>query len=140
MQSFFTYRWAFFYSVEIQFYVLTFPSVFICQLLSNPYIYVFICLHRMHFLVLNVPLKFYGVDFVHADFDIIIRPTLEGWCQGGIDKVLLKKLNTDNIRIVSSILGQSVALDHYGRKVCNPGLFVIYFGNLDAYLFHVDCF
>ncbi|KAH7442772.1 hypothetical protein KP509_02G001100 [Ceratopteris richardii] len=51
------------------------------------------------------------------DFDIIIRPTLEGWCQGGHDKVLLKKLNTDNIRIVSSILGQSVALDHYGRKV-----------------------
>lgn len=51
------------------------------------------------------------------DFDIIIRPTLEGWCQGGHDKVLLKKLNTDNIRIVGSILGQSVALDHYGRKV-----------------------
>lgn len=51
------------------------------------------------------------------DFDIIIRPTLEGWCQGGHDKVLLKKLNTDNIRIVSSILGQSIALDHYGRKV-----------------------
>ncbi|KAI5082304.1 hypothetical protein GOP47_0002047 [Adiantum capillus-veneris] len=51
------------------------------------------------------------------DFDIIIRPTLEGWCQGGHDKVLLKKLNTDNIRIVSSILGQSIALDHFGRKV-----------------------
>mgnify|MGYP006872766661 CR=1 FL=1 len=54
---------------------------------------------------------------VAADFDIIIRPTLETWCQGGHDKVLLKKLNTDNIRIVASILGQSVALDHYGRKV-----------------------
>lgn len=51
------------------------------------------------------------------DFDIIVRPTLEGWCLGGHDKVLLKKLNTDNIRIVASILGQSIALDHYGKKV-----------------------
>jgi hypothetical protein len=70
---------------------------------------------------------------VHADFDIIIRPTLEKWCQGGVDKVLLRKLNTDNIRIVSSILGQSIALDHYGRKVCSLPCLQCNLGILGAY-------
>ncbi|MCO5547833.1 hypothetical protein L7F22_001285 [Adiantum nelumboides] len=67
--------------------------------------------------VLQKKQKSLNSNLQKIDFDIIIRPTLEGWCQGGHDKVLLKKLNTDNIRIVSSILGQSIALDHFGRKV-----------------------
>eukprot|EP00249_Psilotum_nudum_P018564 c26866_g1_i1 orf=480-989(+) len=37
----------------------------------------------------------------------------------GHDKIILKRITADNVRIISSILGQSIALDHYGRKVDN---------------------
>ena len=32
---------------------------------------------------------------------------------------MLRMLDTDNIRVISSILGQSIALDHYAKKVRN---------------------
>lgn len=33
---------------------------------------------------------------------------------------MLRMLDTDNIRVISSILGQSIALDHYAKKVLVP--------------------
>ena len=37
--------------------------------------------------------------------------------KGGLDYIVLKSLDTDGIRIVASVLGQSIALDHYIRQV-----------------------
>jgi hypothetical protein len=37
--------------------------------------------------------------------------------KGGLDYIVLKSLDTDGIRIISSVLGQSIALDHYIRQV-----------------------
>uniref|UniRef100_A0A453FKT2 DUF155 domain-containing protein n=1 Tax=Aegilops tauschii subsp. strangulata TaxID=200361 RepID=A0A453FKT2_AEGTS len=39
------------------------------------------------------------------------------WMKGGLDYIVLKYLDTDGIRIISSVLGQSIALDHYIRQV-----------------------
>ncbi|KAL2620903.1 hypothetical protein R1flu_001108 [Riccia fluitans] len=51
------------------------------------------------------------------DYGVLVRPTLPEWSEGGHDRVMLRKLDTDNIRVISSILGQSIALDHYAKKV-----------------------
>ncbi|CAM6121410.1 unnamed protein product [Calypogeia fissa] len=51
------------------------------------------------------------------DYGVLVRPTLSEWSEGGHDRVMLRKLDTDNIRVISSILGQSIALDHYAKKV-----------------------
>lgn len=48
---------------------------------------------------------------------MLVRPTLPEWSEGGHDRVMLRKLDIDNIRVISSILGQSIALDHYAKKV-----------------------
>ena len=37
--------------------------------------------------------------------------------KGGLDYIVLKSLDTDGICIISSVLGQSIALDHYIRQV-----------------------
>jgi uncharacterized Rmd1/YagE family protein len=37
--------------------------------------------------------------------------------KGGLDYIVLKSLDTDGIRIIASVLGQSIALDHYIRQV-----------------------
>ncbi|BBN14543.1 required for meiotic nuclear division protein 1 [Marchantia polymorpha subsp. ruderalis] len=51
------------------------------------------------------------------DYGVLVRPTLPEWSEGGHDRVMLRKLDIDNIRVISSILGQSIALDHYAKKV-----------------------
>ncbi|CAD6236644.1 unnamed protein product [Miscanthus lutarioriparius] len=45
------------------------------------------------------------------------KPSLTTWMKGGLDYIVLKSLDTDGIRIISSVLGQSIALDHYIRQV-----------------------
>lgn len=52
-----------------------------------------------------------------VDYGVLVRPTLSEWSEGGHDRVMLRKLDIDNIRVISSILGQSIALDHYAKKV-----------------------
>lgn len=37
--------------------------------------------------------------------------------EGGLDYITLKCLDIDGIRIIGSVLGQSIALDHYVRQV-----------------------
>lgn len=53
-----------------------------------------------------------------SDYGVLVRPTLQEWSEGGQDQIMLRMLDTDNIRVISSILGQSIALDHYAKKVC----------------------
>ncbi|KAG1347851.1 Sad1-interacting factor 2 [Cocos nucifera] len=45
------------------------------------------------------------------------KPLLDTWMQGGLDYMVLKSLDIDGIRIIGSVLGQSIALDHYIRQV-----------------------
>lgn len=57
------------------------------------------------------------------------------WMQGGADFIVLKNLDVDGIRIIGSVLGQSIALDHYIRQVifrCNIpcSIFSIYLQHL----------
>ena len=37
--------------------------------------------------------------------------------QGGLDYIVLKTLDTDSIRIIGSVLGQSIALDYFVSQV-----------------------
>jgi hypothetical protein len=39
--------------------------------------------------------------------------------QGGLDYIMLQYLDVDGIRTIGSVLGQSIALDYYGRQVCS---------------------
>lgn len=45
------------------------------------------------------------------------KPDLDTWMEGGLDYIMLQHLNTDGIRTIGSVLGQSIALDYYVRQV-----------------------
>ncbi|KAF5794776.1 hypothetical protein HanRHA438_Chr08g0343331 [Helianthus annuus] len=51
------------------------------------------------------------------EYEVKEKPTLETWMEGGLDYIMLQYLNTDGIRTIGSVLGQSVALDYYVRQV-----------------------
>ncbi|XP_020258684.1 uncharacterized protein LOC109835099 [Asparagus officinalis] len=51
------------------------------------------------------------------DYAVVEKPMLMTWMQGGADYIVLKNLDIDGIRIIGSVLGQSIALDHYIRQV-----------------------
>jgi len=51
------------------------------------------------------------------DYAVVEKPMLMTWMQGGADYIVLKNLDVDGIRIIGSVLGQSIALDHYIRQV-----------------------
>ncbi|XP_066398738.1 protein RETARDED ROOT GROWTH, mitochondrial-like [Miscanthus floridulus] len=51
------------------------------------------------------------------DYAVVEKPSLTTWMKGGLDYIVLKSLDTDGICIISSVLGQSIALDHYIRQV-----------------------
>nr|XP_010938932.1 uncharacterized protein LOC105057908 isoform X1 [Elaeis guineensis] len=51
------------------------------------------------------------------DYAVVEKPLLDTWMQGGLDYIVLKSLDIDGIRIIGSVLGQSIALDHYIRQV-----------------------
>jgi len=51
------------------------------------------------------------------DYAVVEKPSLETWMQGGPDYIVLKRLDIDGIRIIGSVLGQSIALDHFVRQV-----------------------
>lgn len=64
------------------------------------------------------------------------KPTLSTWMQGGLDYIMLQHLNTDGIRTIGSVLGQSIALDYYVRQVCfinlgSSNFLKIFIGYLD---------
>ncbi|KAF3777855.1 Sad1-interacting factor 2 [Nymphaea thermarum] len=51
------------------------------------------------------------------DYAVVQKPQLETWMQGGLDYIVLKNLDIDGIRIIGSVLGQSIALDYFVRQV-----------------------
>lgn len=51
------------------------------------------------------------------EYEVREKPTLNTWMEGGLDYIMLQYLNTDGIRTIGSVLGQSIALDYYVRQV-----------------------
>ncbi|CAF2348220.1 hypothetical protein HID58_039234 [Brassica napus] len=51
------------------------------------------------------------------EYEVRENPDLNTWMQGGLDYIMLQFLNIDGIRTIGSVLGQSIALDYYGRQV-----------------------
>ncbi|CAN8299665.1 unnamed protein product [Cochlearia groenlandica] len=56
-------------------------------------------------------------DMKKDEYEVREDPTLNTWMQGGLDYIMLQFLNIDGIRTIGSVLGQSIALDYYGRQV-----------------------
>ncbi|XVF23705.1 hypothetical protein REPUB_Repub13aG0062800 [Reevesia pubescens] len=50
------------------------------------------------------------------EYEVREKPILNTWMQGGLDYIMLQFLNIDGIRIIGSVLGQSIALDYYVRQ------------------------
>jgi hypothetical protein len=44
-----------------------------------------------------------------------VRPALPSWSTLEPDKIVVRALDVGNVRVISHVLGQSVALDHYNR-------------------------
>lgn len=58
------------------------------------------------------------VSFLYfADYIVKEKHTLTEDMQGGADYIILKHLDTDGIRIIGSVLGQSIALDYFVSQV-----------------------
>lgn len=78
---------------------------------------------------------------VASDYAIKEKPLLVEDMQGGPDYIVLKTLDTDSIRIIGSVLGQSIALDYFVSQVnCFILSAVFYFVYLFLYLIHFSCF
>ncbi|KAE8691929.1 cell division topological specificity factor-like protein [Hibiscus syriacus] len=51
------------------------------------------------------------------DYTVKEQPLLTKDMQGGLDYIVLKTLDTDSIRVIGSVLGQSIALDYFVSQV-----------------------
>ncbi|KAM0937458.1 hypothetical protein DsansV1_C25g0188691 [Dioscorea sansibarensis] len=51
------------------------------------------------------------------DYGVVEKPFLMTWMQGGLDYIVLKSLDIDGVRIIASVLGQSIALDYFVGQV-----------------------
>lgn len=63
------------------------------------------------------------------DYAVKEKPQLVDDMQGGPDYIVLRTLDTDSIRIISSVLGQSIALDYFVSQVtstCDSVLCISY--------------
>jgi len=70
--------------------------------------------------MLFIQFNFYSVlTFEILEYEVREKPSLSTWMQGGLDYIMLQYLNIDGIRTIGSVLGQSIALDYYGRQVCS---------------------
>ncbi|KAK6157866.1 hypothetical protein DH2020_012114 [Rehmannia glutinosa] len=59
----------------------------------------------------------FPILLVASDYAIKEKPLLVEDMQGGPDYIVLKNLDTDSIRIIGSVLGQSIALDYFVSQV-----------------------
>ncbi|EFJ16764.1 hypothetical protein SELMODRAFT_55873, partial [Selaginella moellendorffii] len=69
---------------------------------------------------LNVVRKYCKEEFgkpKKEDYGVLIRPTLSEWSHGSHDIIMLRKFDIDNIRIIASVLAQSIALDYFAKLV-----------------------
>ncbi|KIZ04381.1 hypothetical protein MNEG_3575 [Monoraphidium neglectum] len=48
---------------------------------------------------------------------VVVRPALDDWFALEPDHIVLQMLDLSNVRVISSIMGQSVALEHFDRRV-----------------------
>lgn len=51
------------------------------------------------------------------DFSLVIKPGMSPWSMLRSDTVYLKRLDANSLRVIGGVLGQTVALDHYEKKV-----------------------
>jgi len=51
------------------------------------------------------------------DYRVAVRPTLADWASLENDHIVLKRMDINNISVISSVLAQTVALEHYEQKV-----------------------
>ncbi|GAA0176606.1 hypothetical protein LIER_29568 [Lithospermum erythrorhizon] len=56
-------------------------------------------------------------DMKKDDYVVKENPLLEEDMQGGSDYIVLKKFDTDSLRVIGSVLGQSIALDYFVSQV-----------------------
>ncbi|PRQ40705.1 hypothetical protein RchiOBHm_Chr4g0438971 [Rosa chinensis] len=56
-------------------------------------------------------------EMVKDDYAVKEKPQLVDDMQGGPDYIVLRTLDTDSIRIIGSVLGQSIALDYFVSQV-----------------------
>lgn len=54
-----------------------------------------------------------------SDYAVKEKPLLGEDMKGGPDYIVLRTLDTDSIRIIGSVLGQSIALDYFVSQVRN---------------------
>ncbi|EOA17779.1 hypothetical protein CARUB_v10006172mg, partial [Capsella rubella] len=53
------------------------------------------------------------VDFIVLDYAVKEEPLLTEEFKGSPDYIVLRTLDTDSIRIIGTVLGQSIALDYF---------------------------
>jgi uncharacterized Rmd1/YagE family protein len=53
------------------------------------------------------------------DYRVVVRPELEHWAQFEADHTVLQKLDLNNIGVIGTVLAQTVALEHYEKRVDN---------------------
>ncbi|MCL7024723.1 hypothetical protein MKW94_024185 [Papaver nudicaule] len=60
-----------------------------------------------------------GVSFqsYHMNYEVRVNSNFPSWMQGGPGYLMLQRLDMDGIRLIGSVLGQTIALDYYVRKV-----------------------
>lgn len=59
-----------------------------------------------------------------SDYIVKEKPLLVEDMQGGPDYIVLKNLDTDSVRIIGSVLGKSIALDHFVSQVDSSSLYL----------------
>lgn len=59
------------------------------------------------------------------DYAVKEKPYLVEDMQGGPDYIVLKSLDTDSVRIIGSVLGQSIALDYFVSQVISQSYMLI---------------
>ena len=53
------------------------------------------------------------------DYRVVVRPELNHWAQFEVDHTVLQRLDLNNIGVIGTVLAQTVALEHYERRVDN---------------------
>jgi len=48
-----------------------------------------------------------------AETLVVVRPDLAKWSALEPDKIVVREMSVGNVRVISHVLGQSVALDYY---------------------------
>ncbi|KAK6119152.1 hypothetical protein DH2020_047084 [Rehmannia glutinosa] len=89
----------------------------ILLLLSSVAEYIFLDLLYPFYSTNSLGKFIFPMLLVASDYAIKEKPLLVEDMQGGPDYIVLKNLDTDSIRIIGSVLGQSIALDYFVSQV-----------------------